>query len=324
MQIIKPGNAFSFNYTAFDQSDDLFVQANVYDISDGDATLEDQIVMTLLTNGFYSGDFVAEDGKTYLCIAVCYEDDTYDTVDASRAPSADIFKCTNAPISFAAFNYATFDQNDALFMSALVYDVTTTPDFVQKINMEKVFSGVYFASFMGTEGHAYQCVELVYTTIDRDVVDTSRAPASSSFTLFKVPADIFNVYQQAKLVGPPVALDPDSPRLTLEITQGDTPLLDLEAQNGKNEPVDLTGATLTTYFRLLQGNTIAIPNSQHTINPDQVLNKGQFTLALTAPNTTAITEGEHKEIITKVVQGGSTLYFHGPGLITVLSPIPVT
>jgi hypothetical protein len=110
----------------------------------------------------------------------------------------------------------------------------------------------------------------------------------------------------------------------IEFTQGDTATLDLTATNGNGTPVDLTAAVFTTSFRGTDGVVISFPNSQHTANPDQVNFKGQFSLALSSADTDSVPVGKNKEIVTKIVQGLSTIYYHGPSALNVLNKIPMT
>lgn len=110
----------------------------------------------------------------------------------------------------------------------------------------------------------------------------------------------------------------------LKITQGDTADFNLTATLGDGTPFDLTGAVFTSFFRGPQGGVVSFPNSQHTANPDQVLFRGQFILSLSTDDTSSIPLGAHKELITRVVQESSVVYFHGPNLVTVLSEIPDT
>lgn len=109
----------------------------------------------------------------------------------------------------------------------------------------------------------------------------------------------------------------------LKVTQGDTPTFQLTAQLGSGIPYDLTGAVFTTVMKGPNGIVVAFPNSQHTANPNQTTNKGQFTLALTAVDTNSLGIGQYKEIITKVVQGSVVTQFHGNGILTVLPAVPV-
>lgn len=110
----------------------------------------------------------------------------------------------------------------------------------------------------------------------------------------------------------------------LIITQGDTALLTLIATDGFNNPIDITGATFTTYVRGIDGTPISFPNSQHTGNPDQVNFRGYFTLALSSINTNSIPTSQPnvpKEVITDIVIGSTTINYRGQILI-VLSPTP--
>lgn len=109
----------------------------------------------------------------------------------------------------------------------------------------------------------------------------------------------------------------------IKFTQGDTPTLTLTATtNCGVDKLDLTGATFESYFKGPNNTTITIPNSQHTADPDQVVNKGKYLLALTSGNTLAIAAGERKEIITKITIGGVITYFHGKNIVTVLPNTP--
>ena len=98
-------------------------------------------------------------------------------------------------------------------------------------------------------------------------------------------------------------------------TQGDTALISLTAQG-----FNITGATLTTYVKGVNGALIAFANSQHTITDGP---NGKFTVLLATTDTAKCGAGPNKEIITKVVNGSSTIYFHGPSILTVLIPTPI-
>lgn len=109
----------------------------------------------------------------------------------------------------------------------------------------------------------------------------------------------------------------------IKFTQGDTADLLLTAQDGQGNPVDLTGATFTTYIRIANGAVVTFLNSQHTANPDQVNFKGQYTLSLSNTDTVGIPVGINKEIITLIVIGATQINYRGPNILTVASPIPV-
>jgi hypothetical protein len=111
----------------------------------------------------------------------------------------------------------------------------------------------------------------------------------------------------------------------IKITQGDTAVLNLTATNGQGALVNLTGAVFTTQIKAADGTVKSFPNSQHTANPDQSgSGKGKFTLSLTIIDTDALAVGSNHEIVTKIVQGLSTIYYHGRNQLTVYQKTPAT
>lgn len=96
----------------------------------------------------------------------------------------------------------------------------------------------------------------------------------------------------------------------MQFTQGDdnVTLGPMTCEDGFGNPIDLTGATLTTTIRGKAGAIVTIPNGSHTIS-NQSTNKGQFTINLTSTYSSACAEGSGKDVITEVVVGGSTIYF---------------
>ena len=105
----------------------------------------------------------------------------------------------------------------------------------------------------------------------------------------------------------------------IAFTQGDTATLQLTAQDGNGNPINISGATFTTYILGNEGIVATFPNSQHSIVS---ASNGQFTLALGTGDTTQCGSGNNKEILTKIVQGGSTVYYRGIGILTVYPPVP--
>lgn len=106
----------------------------------------------------------------------------------------------------------------------------------------------------------------------------------------------------------------------IQFTQGDTAVLNLTAEDGEGNAVDITGATFTTLVRGPGGVTASFPNSQHAIVDAE---NGQFTLTLSANDTTACGAGSGKDVLTQLVQGGSSIYYRGIGILTVYPPVPV-
>lgn len=106
----------------------------------------------------------------------------------------------------------------------------------------------------------------------------------------------------------------------IQFTQGDTAVLNLTAEDGSGNPVDISGAVFTTQIKGPNGVVVSFPNSQHTIVSAAT---GQFQLSLSASDTNSCGLGANKEIVTKIVQGGSTIYFHGIAILTVNPPVPL-
>ncbi len=107
----------------------------------------------------------------------------------------------------------------------------------------------------------------------------------------------------------------------ISFTQGDTAILNLTANTGTcpPTPMNITGATFTTYILGAAGVVEEFDNSQHAIVDAA---EGTFTLTLSAEDTAECGIGFEKDIITEVVQGGSTVYLHGIGILNVLSATP--
>lgn len=317
MELVNPGSAFTFTYPTFDQNAGLFISANVYDVSNGTPSLLTTVPMLVTALGVYSGTYTAVSGKTYLVISAVYTDDTYTTLDTSRPPEADCYQSTDAPRSFFAFNYGAYDQDASLFVAGSVFDLVS---YVTIVQMTVVYAGVYFGSYVGTVNNAYVVAKAVYTDDTYTTVDSNRAPGADSFQFFATisPAKSF---QSAVLT--PQATTPQIPgRAILKFTQGDSLNLALLASLGPGILFDLTGAVFTTTFRGPTGLPISFPNSQHIANPDQVNHRGEYALVLSASDSASIPAGTNKEIVTKIVQGSSTIYFHGQGIGTILSSIP--
>lgn len=109
----------------------------------------------------------------------------------------------------------------------------------------------------------------------------------------------------------------------INFTQGDTAVLALTATNGNGDPIDLTGASFTTYVRAANGSNATFPNSQHTADPDQVANRGKFQLALSSVDTAACGQGENKMILSRIVISSTVIYYRGVDVLNVYPPVPI-
>lgn len=133
---------------------------------------------------------------------------------------------------------------------------------------------------------------------------------------------VSNTYMQAALIGQGL---PTNAATKLYLTQGDVPVLSFLAKLGPTlAAFDLTAATFSTQIRMTDSTYRTIPNSQHTIAPDQVTNRGAFTVALTALDTAALELGADHEVVTTITQGALVTIFHGAKLLTVLPNTPST
>lgn len=110
---------------------------------------------------------------------------------------------------------------------------------------------------------------------------------------------------------------------SIQFTQGDTAQLYITYVDGYGNPIDLTGATFQTLINESNGNGIlSIPNSQHEANADQVNFRGECIITLTSLNTSACGLGMHKEILTQMTIGSTTVMFRGFNTLLVYPPVP--
>jgi hypothetical protein len=110
----------------------------------------------------------------------------------------------------------------------------------------------------------------------------------------------------------------------IEFTQGDTATLSMIAQDGNGNTINLTGASFSTQIKGNDPGMIAvIPNSQHTPDPDQINNTGQFTMQLLQTDSQACGIGAGKDILTQITIGSTIVFYRGVGILTVLAPVPL-
>ncbi len=149
------------------------------------------------------------------------------------------------------------------------------------------------------------------------LIPTSYFINSTSFTGIKKA--VTNVMKRVILKKD--STDPSDTVIT--ISQGDTPTFQFLAQNGQQRNIDLTGAAFTTSIIGELGDLVTIPDAQHTANADQVGHRGEYTMDVTAVQSSSMVIGENKEIVTRVVQGSSIVFLHGVNILTVLPNVPI-
>jgi hypothetical protein len=106
----------------------------------------------------------------------------------------------------------------------------------------------------------------------------------------------------------------------IEFTQGDTVTLYLQATDDQGNPINLTGAALSTQILGPNPNgPVTFGNGQHTLG-NQSTNPGTFSLALAVGDTNSCGQGINKDIITESVISGVTTYFRGQNLLAEVYP----
>lgn len=173
------------NYVAYDQNASLNVAFKIYDISTGTAVFITTIAANYMAFGAYSAQYVGASAKTYLAIGCAFTDETFTALEPFRPPTCDTYQAINGGVTYCAFAYGTYDENDSLFLRADVFNTTTgTPILSTTINLVDVFAGCYFGVFTGSYNNNYEIDIAVYTDNTYLVVDTNRAASCQSFNCF--------------------------------------------------------------------------------------------------------------------------------------------
>lgn len=182
MELIKSSINFPLSFVDAAGNAGLNVGAEVYDVTTGTPVLLTGLTPVPLAAsafGSYSGTYAGVNGKTYLVIALAFQDVGLTIPDTTHAAAAFEVQVNSGAVTFLAFDYTSFDHGSGLDVRAKVYDLTTgAPVFVTNISMTHVAHGVYFATFTGTTGKPYQINSLPYSA---GSPDTSRAAASQLF-----------------------------------------------------------------------------------------------------------------------------------------------
>ena len=187
MRLIKPLQEFSFSYPAYDQNASLFVAFNIYNVSTGVPVFVSKVIATYTAYGAYLASYVPGSGQTFLIIGVAYTDNTYSTVDTTRAPSCDTWQTTDTVNYFFNFVYGAYDQNTSLYALAKIYQVVAdVPTFVGSYAMTHIAFGVYYANFSGTNGITYQAVQMIFLDSGYTTPDPNRSPNVDEYDAFNI------------------------------------------------------------------------------------------------------------------------------------------
>lgn len=312
--IVNPGQNVSFIYPTFDEATGLHVAGNLYDVSTGTPVFVSQIAMTdILSDGVYVGQFMPSTNVSYLVVMLVYTDVGLTIVDTSRAPGAENYDAFVTDSTLLNFNYGAYDQASNLTVSATVRNLTDS--LSNSVSMAHVLGGIYFGRFQGSVNKTYAVVKVS--------TDTARPPGSDSFQSYTFTGGntIINNFVLATLVGQKTVANSFSEANMIQFTQGDNAVLNLTATDGNGNPVDLTGATFTTYIKSPNGSAVSVfNNTKHAIVSAAA---GTFTLTLSPTDTAACGEGENKEILTVITQSAKPIYFHGFNMLTVYPAVPL-
>ncbi len=194
MILVQPGENFGFNYEAYDQSDDLDVAFNVWDVSSGVPVFLEQIESVYAGFGSYVGTYPAEAGIKYVVDGFVFTDDTFTTIDTSRAPFSACYAGFAGESLSMGFVYASYDFLSTLNIRAMIYDSTSgTPVLEDTVDLIHIENGIYFGSFDGEISSNYQIISVVYTDDTFTTPNYNYAPASTTFSVIGVtpaPASI--------------------------------------------------------------------------------------------------------------------------------------
>lgn len=107
---------------------------------------------------------------------------------------------------------------------------------------------------------------------------------------------------------------------TVQFTQGNAVTLDLFVTDGNDQPVDITGADLTTLILGPGGEVVTFGPDQHTIVDGP---GGEFHLELDESDTGDCNVGANKDILTTAVISSKPLTYRGMGILQVFPPVPL-
>ena len=311
---------FSFDYPTYDQDQNLIVAARVYEVTTGTPVLVATVPMPYLYGGTYVGQFTAQSAKSYLVIAAVFLDMAFTTPDPMRGPNVNCYECDMPTTQQVNLNYGSFDLDPTLNLAVNVFSLNSPLTFITQVPMVYVELGAYFAQYNASIGEYYEFITLAYTDDTYTIPDVNLSPGSLCTQAYKTNVVISNFGQPILYAQNDVLPSCDN---GIYFSQGDNNItLNLIAASAEGSPVDLTGASLTSLMIGPAGTFVSIPNSQHTVNPDQLNYKGYYTITLLAANTAATMYGQNKDLTTQSTQGTVTVSYQGKGILTVYPNVP--
>lgn len=79
-------------------------------------------------------------------------------------------------------NYATYDQNEGLYVAFSIYDITTgSAVYVTKVSAAHLAFGIYTAQYTGVASKTYLAIGAVYADVGHTVLAQYRAPICETY-----------------------------------------------------------------------------------------------------------------------------------------------
>lgn len=312
MQVVG-GLSTNFNYPTYDEASGLFVGGLIYNVTTGTPSqVGSTVQMVNEGNGFYIGTFTPAVGQSYLIVMVVFTDSGYSVINTTRAPGATQIDAYSTNTALLNFNWAAFDQNASLTVSATVYNLTASTS--SSVSMSEVIYGVYFGQYQGSVGNQYAVVK---------IPSNGYVAGGDSFQAANIGSGSTNVIElsQALLYGQNTQWQLRGTSQMIEFTQGDAVVMNLTAVDNNGNAVNITGAEFSTTIKGPNGVYSTFGNSQHAIVNASM---GEYTLTLSTTDSANCGLGYGKEIVTQITQtSGAPTYFHGKGILAVLAAVPL-
>lgn len=101
-----------FTYPTYDLNPNLNLQGSIYNLSSGSPVFLQNTPMVEVALGVYFGSFQGMIANSYQAIGIVYTDNTFATVDPSRAPSSDNLNAINLGGSGSSSETISYFVND--------------------------------------------------------------------------------------------------------------------------------------------------------------------------------------------------------------------
>ena len=278
------------SYTSWDALTSLYVQAKIYDMSSGTASLVGTYDLTSLKNGTYIYSFAATAGKKYLANIAVFTDGTYTTLDLPNHVPVDYEFSVNS--NQTVLTFTAFDASSGLYPQATVYDMSTgSPVLVGTFNLSYLVNGTYYTTaFQADPTKEYAVNISVYTSNTYGTLNSSYTPEDAIIELGDLDPGITNVKSGVTYqVG----------GLSLTGTYSA-----FSVSGSGDSAVDAAVDGLATYLAQISGLNVETewPDSNEAINmPSVTLTAGKDKRTPIQPEQISITSPNSENQVTQVI-----------------------